>query len=70
MGRGNTFVSVFPMNTSDVVVLPEVEPLEDEPLEVDPLEDEPPEVDPLEDEPPFEGKPDPLPVVSALPLGK
>ena len=60
MGRWNTFVSVFPMNTSDVVVLPEVEP----------LEDEPPEVDPLEDEPPFEGKPDPLPVVSALPLGK
>ena len=60
MGRWNTFVSVFPMNISDAVVPPEDEPLEDEPLEVDPLEDEPP----------FEGKPEPLPVVSALPLGK
>ena len=60
VGRWNTFVSVFPMNTSDVVALPEVVPLEEEPLEVDPLEEEPPS----------EGKPEPLPVVSVLPLGK
>ena len=65
VGRWNTFVSVFPMNTSDVVALPEVFPLEEEPLEVDPLE-----VEPLEEEPPSEGKPEPLPVVSVLPLGK
>ena len=60
VGRWNTFVSVFPMNTSDVVALPEVVPLEEEPLEVDPLEEEPPSED----------KPEPLPVVSVLPFGK
>ena len=65
MGRWNTFVSVLPMNISDVVVLPEVDPPEVEPPEVEPPEVEPPEV-----EPPLEGKPEPLPVVSVLPLGK
>ena len=63
--RWNTFVSVFPMNTSDVDVVPEDELPED-----DPLEDEPPEVDPPDVEPPLEGNPAPLPVVSVPPFGK
>ena len=53
------------MNTSDVVVLPEVDPLEDDPLDEDPLEVDPPDV-----EPPLEGNPAPLPVVSVPPFGK
>ena len=65
VGRWNTLVSVLPMNISEVLVLPEVEPLEDEPLEDEPPEDVPPEV-----EPPLEGRPEPLPVVSVPPLGK
>ena len=60
MGRWNTFVSVFPMNISDVVV----------PLEEDPPDDDPPEEEPPEDEPPDEGNPEPLPVISVPPFGK
>ena len=58
-------VSVLPMKISEVLVLPEVEPLDDEPPEDEPPEDVPPDV-----EPPLEGRPEPLPVVSVLPFGK
>ena len=65
VGRWNTLVSVLPMKISEVLVLPEVEPLDDEPPE-----DVPPEVEPPDVEPPLEGRPEPLPVVSVLPFGK
>ncbi len=70
MGRWNTLVSVLPMNVSEVLVLPEVEPLEDELPEDEPPEDVPPEVEPPDVEPPLEGRPEPLPVVSVPPFGK
>ena len=63
VGRWNTFVSVLPMNTSELEEEPLEEPLDD-PLE-DPLEESP--VEPL-DEPP-EIIPEPEPVLSVEPSG-
>ena len=67
MGRWNTFVSVFPMNIS-YVVLPDDEPL-DEPPDEEPPDDEPLE-DPPDEDPPDGREPVPEPVVSVEPLGK
>ena len=58
VGRWNTFVSLFPMKYSDVLVVPEL-PEEPELLD-DPDEPEEPEVI----------EPDPEPVESVVPLGK
>ena len=56
VGRWKTFVSVFPIKISEV----------DELLD-DPLED-PPDEDPPDEEPPEE-VPEPVPVLSVVPLG-